>query len=72
MSLSALAQIIEQAGLSDRVFVEIGTVNNRLAAIQAKHGLKGPLGAVLLDHEVSSYLPDLRLLESEGLITAVR
>lgn len=62
-------KIIEQAGLSDRVTVEIGTVKSRLAAIQNKHGLTGQLDAVLLDHDPACYLSDLRLLEKEGLIT---
>ncbi len=62
-------KVVEHAGLRDRVFVEIGTVKDRLAAIQNKYGLSGPLDAVLLDHEVSSYLPDLQRLEAEGLIT---
>jgi len=63
------SKIVEQAGLSDRVSVEIGTIKGRLPAIQSKYGLDGPLDAVLLDHEVSSYLPDLQRLEAEGLIT---
>ena len=62
-------KIIEHAGLRDRVFVEIGTVKDRLAAIQKKYSLSGSLDAVLLDHDVNSYLPDLKRLEAEGLIT---
>merc|ERR1719399_1403571 len=36
--------------------------------IHKKHGIEGPLDALLLDHDVSSYLPDLRLLETNGHI----
>ena len=61
-------KVVEHAGLSDRVHVEIGTLADRLPAIQRKHGLSGPLGVVLLDHNVSSYLPDLQLLEGNGHI----
>lgn len=63
-------KIVEIAGLSDRVVVEIGSVADRLPAIQRKYGVEQPLDAVLLDHEVASYLPDLRLLESQGLISS--
>ena len=55
--------MVEHAGLSDRVHVEIGTISDRLPAIHKKYGLSGPLGAVLLDHNTTSYLPDLQLLE---------
>lgn len=59
-------KMVEHAGLSDRVRVEIGSLADRLPAIHRKFGLSGPLDAVLLDHDVSSYLPDMRLLEKEG------
>jgi catechol O-methyltransferase len=62
-------KMVEHAGLNDRVFVEIGSIKSRLAAMQTKYGLGTPLDAVLLDHDVKDYLSDLRLLESEGLIT---
>ena len=61
--------MVEHAGLSGRVSVEIGSVADRLGAIHRKHGLTGPLDAVLLDHDVSNYLPDLQLLEQSGHIT---
>ena len=61
-------QMVEHAGLSDRVFIEIGSVADRLPAIHKKHGLSGPLDAVLLDHDVGSYLGDLQLLEKAGHI----
>jgi len=61
-------KIVEHAGLSDRVHVEIGTLADRLPAIHRKYGITGPLGVVLLDHNISSYLPDLKLLESNGHI----
>ena len=61
--------MVEHAGLSERVSVEIGSVAERLPVMQRKYNFSGPLDAVLLDHEVSSYLPDLKLLEAEGLVT---
>jgi len=59
-------KVVEHAGLADRVSVEIGSVKDRLPAIHKKFGLKGPLDALLLDHDVGSYLPDLQLLEEHG------
>lgn len=59
---------MEHAGLSDRVFVEIGELADRLPKFSQKFGLSGPLDAVLLDHDVGSYLPDLQLLEKAGHI----
>jgi catechol O-methyltransferase len=61
-------KMVEHAGLRDRVSVEIGSVADRLGPIHRKHGLSGPLDAVLLDHDVSNYLPDLQLLEKNGHI----
>jgi len=62
-------KMVEHAGLSDRVSVEIGSLADRLPVIQKKFGVSGALDALLLDHDVSSYLPDLRLLESNGHIS---
>lgn len=62
-------KVVEHAGLSDRVSVEIGSVQDRLHVLQSKYGISGPLDAVLLDHDVSQYLPDLQLLQNEGLVT---
>lgn len=62
-------KMVEYAGLSERVSVEIGFLSDRLAAIHRKHGLSGPLDAVLLDHDTSSYLPDLQMLEQAGHIS---
>jgi catechol O-methyltransferase len=59
-------KMVEHAGLSECVRVEIGSLSNRLPAIQRKYSLSGPLDAVLLDHDVGAYLPDMRLLEKEG------
>jgi catechol O-methyltransferase len=59
--------VVEHAGLRDTVSVEIGSVEERLPAIHRKHG-KEPLDALLLDHAVGEFLPDLRLLEQSGLI----
>jgi len=62
-------KVVEHAGLSDRVSVIIGSVEDRLPSIRQKFSLSSPLDAVLLDHEVASYLPDLRRLEAAGLIS---
>lgn len=62
------SKVVEHAGLRDTVSVEIGSVMDRLEAIQRKHG-KQPLSALLLDHAVSEFLPDLRHLEKNGMIT---
>ena len=59
--------VVEHAGLRDTVSVEIGSVEERLPAIHRKHGTE-PLDALLLDHAVSEFLPDLRLLEQSGMI----
>mmetsp|Transcript_35534 Transcript_35534/g.105363 ORF Transcript_35534/g.105363 Transcript_35534/m.105363 type:complete len:294 (+) Transcript_35534:48-929(+) len=61
--------VVEHAGLRDRVEVRIGSVADRLPSIQAKHGAR-PLDAVLLDHSIKDFLPDLRLLESNGMINS--
>ena len=61
MESAERAQMVEHAGLSARVSVEIGSIADRLPAIHRKHSLAGPLDAVLLDHAVSSYLPDLQV-----------
>lgn len=62
-------KVVEHAGLSDRVVVEIGSIQERLEALQKKYSLNGSLDAVLLDHDVSCYLPDLQLLQTHGLVT---
>lgn len=61
------AQVVEHAGLSASVKVEIGSLADRLAPIQKKYGL-GPLDVLLMDHGPSSYLGDLSLLEKSGMI----
>lgn len=62
------SKMVDYAGLNGRVSVEIGSVADRLPAIQRKFGLTGALDAVLLDHDVQSYLPDLQLLEKNSHI----
>jgi predicted O-methyltransferase YrrM len=44
-------------------------VRGALACSLPRFSLSSPLDAVLLDHEVASYLPDLRRLETAGLIS---
>jgi len=61
------SKVVEHAGLRDVVSVEIGSVLERLPAIQRKHG-DGPLTTLLLDHKVSEFLPDLRFLEEKAFI----
>lgn len=61
-------KVVEHAGLSHKVSVEIGSLAERLPALQRKGKLQGTLGAVLLDHETSHYLPDLQILEREKLV----
>jgi len=63
-------KVVEHAGLADKVTVEIGSLENRLPAVQRKGTIQGTLGAVLLDHAPSQYLPDLQILEREKLIAA--
>ncbi|KAL1526844.1 hypothetical protein AB1Y20_015536 [Prymnesium parvum] len=60
-------KVVEFAGLSHKVTVEIGSLADRLPAIQRK-GLVSPLNAVLLDHDTANYLPDLQLLERNSLV----
>jgi len=62
-------KVVEHAGLSDRVSVEIGALPDRLPAMHRKWGLSGALDAVLLDHDVGSYLEDMQLLEKSGHIS---
>ena len=62
-------KVVEFAGLSDRVVVEIGSLQDRLPAMKRKFNLSGSLDAVLLDHDVNCYLSDLKLLQGEGLVT---
>ena len=53
--------MVEHAGLSSRVSVEIGSLTDRLPAIHRKYSLAGELDALLLDHDTSAYLPDLQV-----------
>jgi len=62
------SKVVEHAGLRDVVSIEIGSVMGRLPAIQKKHG-NGPLCALLLDHKVSEFLPDLQFLEKASMLS---
>ena len=42
-------QMVEYAGLSERVSVEIGSLSEKLPAIHRKYGVSGALDAVLLE-----------------------
>ena len=60
-------QVVEHAGLGDKVKIEIGDLAGKFDTIAAKYSL-GPLDALLMDHGASNYLADLRILESKGMI----
>ncbi len=61
------SKVVEHAGLRDVVTVRIGTVVDQLDRVHDQLG-SNPLDALLLDHDVDSYLPDLQHLESKGMI----
>jgi len=60
-------KVVEHAGLSGSVKIEIGTLAEKIESIQSKHAL-GPLDGVLMDHGPSEYVGDLKLLETKGLL----
>ena len=60
-------QVIEHAGLSDSIKVEIGDISERFEAIQKKHGI-GQIEALLMDHGTSNYLSSLQFLEGKGMV----
>ena len=60
-------QVIEHAGLSDSIKVEIGDISERFEAIQKKHGI-GQIDALLMDHGTSNYLSSLQFLEGKGVV----
>ena len=59
--------MIEHAGLSDSIKVEIGDISERFEAIQKKHGI-GQIEALLMDHGTSNYLSSLQFLEGKGMV----
>jgi catechol O-methyltransferase len=62
-------KVVEHAGLSATVSVEIGSVEARLPVVSRKHGGSlGPVDALLLDHDIGSFVSDLRFLEEGGMI----
>jgi catechol O-methyltransferase len=60
-------KVIEHAGLSDSIKVEIGDISERFEAIQKKHGI-GQIEALLMDHGTSNYLSSLQFLEGKGMV----
>lgn len=64
----ANSQVVEHAGLSDKVKVEIGSVKERLPMIRKKYGDR-PVDTLMLDHEAQSWLPDVKVLEEAGALT---
>jgi len=62
------SKVVEHAGLSDKVKVEIGSVKERLPSIRKKYGER-PVDTLMLDHDLPSWLPDVRLLEETGALT---
>lgn len=62
------SKVVEHAGLSDKVKVEIGSVKERLPMIRKKYGDR-PVDTLMLDHEAQSWLPDVKVLEEAGALT---
>jgi len=60
-------KVVERAGLSASVKVEIGSLADRLGPSQKKYGM-GPLDVIIMDHGPSNYLGDLSFLEESGMI----
>lgn len=64
-------KLIEHAGLAASVKVLMGTMQQRVSCIQPYFGdLPGerPLDFVFCDHSKEQYVPDLKLLETEGAV----
>jgi hypothetical protein len=62
-------KIIEFAGLDSKVKIWMGSVHSELASIT--ESLQGaPADFVLVDHSKERFVPDLRLLEECGIVTA--
>jgi catechol O-methyltransferase len=61
-SVVVARQVVEFAGLSDRVEILEGASSDRIP------GLQGPFDLVFIDHHKPLYLPDLRALESHRLL----
>ena len=63
-------QILEHAGVADRVTVLRGTVGDggrTIAALESEHGLgRGSLDLLFLDHDKDAYLPDLEAIVARG------
>lgn len=63
-------RIWEHAGVGGRVTAVVGTLGDggqTVRRLKEEHGLaKGTLDAVFVDHDKDAYLPDLRLILSEG------
>jgi len=61
-SVAVARQVIDFAGLSDRVEILQGASSDRIPYLQ------GPFDLVFIDHHKPLYLPDLRALESHRLL----
>lgn len=60
-------QMLDFAGLQDRVTVLLGASQDIIPQLREKHGVD-TLDMVFLDHWKDRYLPDLKLLEECGLL----
>ena len=62
--------ILEHAGVADRVTVVVGTLGDggvTISALESEHGFRpGSLDLVFLDHDKDAYLPDLEAIVDKG------
>jgi len=62
-------RILDHAGVTDRVTVVVGTLDDGRtpAVLEVEHGFgPGNLDLVFIDHDKAAYLPDLRLILERG------
>ena len=60
-------QVVQFAGLSDKVKVIMGSVEEKLRVLRDVYGIKA-VDAIFIDHAKERYLPDLLLVEKAGLL----
>ena len=59
--------MVQFAGLSDKVKVIMGSVEEKLHVLAEVYGIKA-VDAIFIDHAKERYLPDLLLVENAGLL----
>jgi len=59
--------VVEFAGLSHKVHVIMGSVEQKLHVLKDVYGIE-TVGAIFIDHAKERYLPDLLLVEKAGLL----